>query len=145
MVLMFELAAKASDVRQNFSEYVDTVVHDQPVFVARNRHLFAWFNPEQLATLLDAVTFHAELERDENGEYIAIFNAIDDIVVRGETREAALRNLAQLMREYAEEYLTTSFKLFFNAPNRRGHFPYVLKIALQASLDDIVGLLHAGD
>ena len=142
---MLDLAVKASDVRQNFSEYVDTVVHDHPVFVARNRHLFAWFNPEQLATLLNAVTFHAELEMDENGEYIATVTEIEDIVVSGETREAALLNMAQLMREYAEEYLTTSFKLFFNTPNRRGHFPYVLKIALQASLDDIVGLLNARD
>ena len=142
---MLDLAVKASDVRQNFSEYVDTVVHDHPVFVARNRHLFAWFNPEQLATLLEGVTFHAELEVDENGEYIATVQELDDIVASGETREAALYNMAKLMVEYAEEYLTNSFKLFFNAPNRRGHFPYVIKLALQDSMDDVVRLLNAGD
>ncbi|RIV26435.1 hypothetical protein D2Q93_04510 [Alicyclobacillaceae bacterium I2511] len=144
-MLMLDLTAKASDVRQNFSEYVDTVVHDHPVFVIRNRHLFVWLNPEQLAALLDGVTFHTELEVNENKECIATITEIEDIVVSGETREVALLNMAQLMREYAEEYLTTSFKLFFNAPNRRCHFPYVLKIALQTSLDDIVGLLNAGD
>jgi antitoxin YefM len=143
-MLMLDLAAKASDVRQNFSEYVDIVIHDHPVFVARHRHLFAWFNPEQIAMLLDGVTFHTEVDVDENGEYIATVQEIDDLVVRGETRETALRNMAKLMADYAEEYLTSSFKLFFNAPNRRSHFPLVLKIALQDSLDGVVRLLDVG-
>lgn len=140
---MLQLASKASDVRQNFSEFIDTVVRDHPGFVSRNRDTLAAMSLEQLALLLEGVSFHAELEVDENGEFVGTVDEIEDIVVCGESRKEALLQIAKCLMEYAEDYLTDSFKIYFYAPNRRTHFPYVLKVALQNSLDDVVGLLNA--
>lgn len=140
---MLQLASKASDVRQNFSEFIDTVIRDHPGFVTRNRDTLAAMSIEQLSLLLEGVSLHAELEVDENDEFIGTVAEIEDIVVCGKTREDALRQLAKCLTEYAEDYLTDSFKLYFYAPNRRSHFPYVLKIALQNNVEDVVGLLNA--
>ncbi|MFX4302233.1 hypothetical protein ACOJUR_08260 [Alicyclobacillus tolerans] len=142
-MLMLQLAEKASDVRQHFSEFVDTVVRDRPGFVTRNRDILAALNLEHLAVLVEPLVFHAKLELDENQEYVGTVDEIEDIVVSGVTKEEVLTSIAQMLLEYAEDYLTDSFRLYFNSPNRRKHFPYVLKVAMQDTIDDVKCLIHA--
>lgn len=140
---MIPLAANSSDVRQHFSEFVDTVVRERPSFVKRNRDMLVALNLEHLGVLVDAVRFHASIEKDENSEFIGTIEEIDDIIAVGATRDGLIEALAKEIAEYAEEYLTDSFRLYFNSPNRRHHLPYVLKVAMQNNVDDIKGLIHA--
>ncbi|MCG6197514.1 hypothetical protein H1215_10065, partial [Anoxybacillus sp. LAT_38] len=50
--------------------------------------------------------------------------------------------LAQELLEYAQEYYE-DFATYYSAPNRRAHFPYVLKVLIQDDLQGIVHLLDA--
>lgn len=85
----------------------------------------------------------ASIEQDENDEFVGTVNEIEDIVVDGETPDEVLSAIAENLMEYAKEHLTDSFRLYFNAPNRRQHFPFVLKVAMQNSLDDVKRLINA--
>jgi hypothetical protein len=50
-----------------------------------------------------------------------------DIYVNGVNLEKAKEELINELKIYTEEYIQRS-QLFLNAPNRLGHFPYVLRI-----------------
>lgn len=97
------------------------------MFVSRNRDIVAAFNLEHLIVLVESLQFHASIEPEENGEFVGAVNEIEDIVVTSEYPDEALTAIAEDLMEYAEEYLTDSFRLYFNSPNRRKHFPYVTK------------------
>ena len=140
---MLRLTANASDVRQHFSEFIDSVVRDRPGFLTRNRDVLATLNLEHLDVLLDSLQFHADIRLDEHGIYLGTLHEIEDIVAVGVTEQEAIADLAKSLTEYAEEYLTESFRLYFHAPNRRAHFPYVLKVAIQADQDAVVSMIHA--
>ena len=140
---MFRLAENSSDVRQHFSEFLDSVVRDRPSFVKRNRDMLVALNLEHLGVLVDAVQFHAFIEKDENGELIGTIEEIDDIIVIGATTDEVIDEIAKEIMEYAEEYLTDSFRLYFNSPNRRKHLPYVMKVAMQNNFADVKRLIHA--
>ncbi len=140
---MLRLTANASDVRQHFSEFIDSVVRDRPGFLTRNRDVLATLNLEHLDVLLDSLQFHADIRLDEHGIYLGTLHEIEDIVAVGVTEQEAIADLAKSLTEYAEEYLTESFRLYFHAPNRRAHFPYVLKVAIQADQDAVISMIHA--
>lgn len=139
---MLGLTEKASDVRQHFSEFIDTVVRDRPGFLTRNRDILATLNLEHLEVLLDSVRFHASIQPDDQGVYLGTLQEIDDIVVSGVTEHEIISNIAMSLMEYAEEYLTGNFRLYFHSPNRRMHFPFVLKVAMQADQQDVAKLIH---
>lgn len=142
-MIMLGLTEKASNVRQHFSEFIDTVVRDRPGFLTRNRDILATLNLEHLEVLLDSVQFHATVQTDGLGAHMGTLREIDDIVASGSTECDVIADLARNLMEYAEEYLTDSFRLYFHSPNRRMHFPYVLKVAMQADQEDVVKLIHA--
>ena len=140
---MIQVGERASEVRQHFSEFIDGVVRDRPGFVIRNRDAIAALNLEHIEVLLSTIEFHVQFHKDENGDIIGTLEEVDDLVVCESSKDEALQSLANDLIEYAEEYLTTSFKLYFNAPNRRNHFPYVLKVATQPTAEHVTRLLHA--
>ena len=141
---MLQLAENSSDVRNNFSEFIDSVVRDRPGFMTRNnRDMLTTLNLEHLAVLMEPLQFHASVQQDENGDFVATLEEINDLIAVGTNTDESLTVLAQDLMDYAEEYLTVSFRMYFNAPNRRSHFPYVLKIATQDSVDDVKRLINA--
>ena len=85
----------------------------------------------------------ANIRQDEHGDYVGTLQEINDIVATGATEQEVIADLASNLAEYAEEYLTDNFRLYFHSPNRRAHFPYVLKVAMQANQDAVVSLIHA--
>ncbi|WP_199615189.1 hypothetical protein [Paenibacillus alkalitolerans] len=139
---MHASALKSSDVRKNFREVVDTVIHKAPAVVNRHSDHFIMINTNQFAAALQYLQFNVTVEPDSDGSFLATSIEIDDIFASGETREEAVNALAKELVEYAQEYMDQDhFYLHFNAPNRKGHFPYVLKIMMQDSLDAVVSLL----
>lgn len=64
------------------------------------------------------------------------------LVANASTIENLKEELARQMVEYANEY-EDEFVLYFNAPNRRAHAPYVMNILLQDTVGDVSDLIDA--
>jgi antitoxin YefM len=140
---MLDLAVKSGTFRQNFSEYFDAVVRTGPKVVNRHRDHIMMLNLDHVAAIVGDFKLHATVEQDETGEYIASSVEIEDMFATGDTVEEALLSLSNDLIEYSHDYLSDSFTLYFNAPNRRRHFPYVMKVMMQNSPEDVLRLIDA--
>ncbi|WHH61311.1 hypothetical protein [Petroclostridium sp. X23] len=127
---MFTISA--TEARKEWSSVIDTVVREKPAFVTRTRDLIILSNLQTMEALLERYSFTAEEFIEDNGSVTLSLNEID-LVVNSETKEKAVLMLAEELKEYAEEYYN-EFNFWSNAPNRKSHLPYVLKVLL---LDDI--------
>jgi len=129
----------ATEVRNNFSYYIDTVVREKPIAVKRNRDVLLFLSEQMVKDLLNNLTVKAELYKEDD----MIVGTLDgfDIVVYGESEQEVIHKLAEGLLEYAQDYVN-DFKLFYNAPNRRSHYPYVLKTLLASSIDEIKGFIQ---
>ncbi len=130
----------ATEVRNNFSYYIDTVVREKPIAVKRNRDILLLLSDQMAKDLLHGLTIQAELTK-EDGIIVGTLKGFD-IVVYGESEQVVIQKLAEGLLEYAQDYIN-DFKLFYNAPNRKGHYPYVLKTLLASTIDEIKGFIDA--
>lgn len=130
----------ATEVRNNFSFYIDTVVREKPIAFKRNRDVLLLLSDQIVKDLLKDLSFQVELTKEAG----IIVGTIDgfDLVAQGKTEQEVIRNLAEDLLEYAQDYMN-DFKLFYNAPNRKDHYPYVLKILLTSTIDEIIGFIDA--
>lgn len=140
MIYMLELALKSNVVREKFSTVVDEVIRDAPKVVSRTRDHFVMMNLKHIETLIKDFTFHVNIQNDEDGSFIATLDEVDDLIGYKESPDEALYDLAEQLIDYSKEYLHESFSLYFNAPNRRKHFPYVMKVMMQNSIADVIQL-----
>ncbi len=132
---------QASNVRKEWSTFIDKVLHEKPVMIKRNRDQIVAFSLDHLNTLLSTVTFSCVyLQEDDSSWTVALSNI--DLAVNAKTKEGALELLAQDLMEYAQEYVD-DFDHFYRSSNRKDHFPYVVKVLLQKDLRAIMDLLHA--
>lgn len=139
---MIHLAIKSSEVREKFSEFIDNVIYQSPKIVNRRRDNFLAINTEHLLPLVEHVRLHVNLEQDEDGKFISSFDEIPDLLGYGESVQESLDELVKDLVEYAHDYLTESFSLYMKAPNRKEHFPYVLKVMMQSDLEQIMKFIH---
>ena len=135
---MRELAVNSSEVRSRFSEEIDTVLHKKPRIVARNRDQFVMMNFDHVSALTDGLRLSVQINADSDGSFVASCSEIDDLVASGESSEEAIKALVAELIEYSYEYLRDNFELYFRAPNRRKHFPYVFKIMMQESEENVL-------
>ncbi len=138
---MFMQTINATDVRREFSQFIDTVVREKPVVVKRNRDYILSISLEQTVNLLANYRFHMNLFSEENGSITASLNELDLII--NTTDRNNLKNLmAQEILDYAEDYFE-QFSLYYNSTNRQKQFPYVLKAILADNLEEIAGFIDA--
>lgn len=64
-----------------------------------------------------------------------------EIYVNGATLEDAVKELISELKYYARDYIERS-QLFLHAPNRRAHFPYVLRVILCETDEEVRDLLE---
>lgn len=128
----------ATEIRNNFSYYIDTVVREKPIAIKRNRDILLLLSDQMAKDLLNDLTIQAELTK-EDGIIVGILKGFD-IVVYGESEQEVIQKLAEGLLEYAQDYVN-DFKLFYNAPNRKCHFPYVLKILLSSTVEEVRGFI----
>lgn len=131
----------ATDVRNNWSSFIDDVVRKGPQFLKRNRDELTTISTEHLKIALQSFTFRVEFLPEDDGSVTAVLDNFD-IVENGATEEEALEAVAEELAEYALEYLE-NFNLYFNSPNRRSHFFYVLNVLIQDDLEGVRNLIHA--
>lgn len=130
----------ATEIRNNFSYYIDTVVRDKPIALKRNRDVLMLFSDQIVKDLLQDLAIQAELTKEDG----IIVGAIDgfDLVVTGESEQEVLQKLAEDLLEYAQDYMN-NFKLLYNSSNRKTHYPYVLKVLLASSIEEIKSFINA--
>ncbi len=132
-------AINATDVRKDWGRFIDSVVRNKPKFIKRSRDYIFAASTDMLNEMLKEYTLTATVYEEENGTITAELEEID-IAANGSTEEEALDILTSDLQEYAEEYYN-EFEYWYNAPNRKAHLPYVLKVLLQEETKDILSMI----
>src|SRR5690625_4786855 len=99
------LAEKSSAVRNDWSRFVDEVIHKAPKFVQRNeRDVFVSMNMRYMSVLMDNIRYSVNIEYDaETNEYVG---TMDDFwfVEAGENEDEVKQKLAEQLLDYAIDY-----------------------------------------
>ena len=93
-------ARNATNVRNEFSQFVDDVVRERPQAVKRNRDHFWSISDEMLDVILEQINFSLTYDIDEDGQYSGYINEIDDLVFYGSTKEEMIQDAANQLLEY---------------------------------------------
>lgn len=139
-----EMVVTVTQARQGMSRFVDTVMHEKPaIFVKRGQREGFWaIAREPFLDLLRAYRFTMEYEVGDDGRYYGSIEQIPDIVGEGDSLNDLRMSLAEYLIEYSKGY-ADAWKLFSNAPNRRGHFPFIMHVLTQKSVEDVAALIEA--
>jgi hypothetical protein len=129
----------ASEARKEWSRVIDDAIYSKPQFIRRTRDNVVMTNVNLLSDLLDPYRFTANKYVEEDGSITLSLNEID-LVVNASTEKEAVQNLASDIQEYAKDYYE-EYHIWSSAPNRKKHFPYVLK-ALILDISSIGEEIH---
>ena len=132
----------ATDLRKNFSEMIDTIIHKRPQFVKRTRNHFVMIEENEFNRLLSVPPINVEVLADDDGSYFAKNDVFEDVFSIGSTKEDAINAMCENLIEYAEEYYD-EYDLYSKAPNRRNQAPYILKIHSAKSPEAVKEMLNA--
>jgi len=139
--MLMQAVLSATNVRKDWSRFIDTVVHGRPLAVQRNRDILLAVSLPQALELLRDRRFTLRYEFESDGSISGSLEEID-LVGNASDLSALKRDLAQQLIDYSQTYIDR-FELYFNAPNRRRHFPYVLHVLLLEAIEDVEALIDA--
>lgn len=132
---MAEIFHKATTVRGNFSMIMDQAIYEKPQFISRTHDKSILISMDMLSSLLDCFVIPYYIEADK--ECVVITNdVIEDIIGSGENEETAINDFCEQLFDYARDYYK-EFGLFSRSPNRKSHFPYVMRILTMGSPEEI--------
>jgi len=131
------IADKSSDVRYNWTEFIDTVIHQSPKFVQHDgQDVFMAINFEYLNVLLKDVRYMVEIDYDQEAdEYIATMSGFW-FVEEGKTKNEAIRKLAKQLVDYAQDYFK-EFDIHFYATNLKPQFSQVIKALITMNIEEV--------
>ena len=134
--------ASFSEARSQLSRLFDEVIEDlRPVLIRRKgREEALLLRRDNLEVLLEPFTLTVQVMPEDDG---SVTIAVDELewAINAPTREAAVEELLEDLRQYAGDYLARA-PVFLRAPNRRTHFPYVLRILLASTDEQIRRMLN---
>jgi PHD/YefM family antitoxin component YafN of YafNO toxin-antitoxin module len=132
-----------TEARSRLSELFDQVVNQlKPAIVSRRRDEVVILRRDMLQdSLLAAYRLDVEPVQEPDGSTTMSVDTLG-IAVNAETVEAAYAALIRDLREYASDYISR-LPLFLNAPNRKHHLPYVLRIVLAQNDAEIERVLRS--
>lgn len=129
------LAVKSADVRKEWGSFIDNVVRKKPIVVKRSRDYFMGISIPMVEELLAGVKFKFK-KFIENDNSCTLSLEDIDIAVNGKTFENALDLLVSDLKEYCLEYYE-DLDYWHSAPNRKAHFPLILKTLVSQSDDEL--------
>lgn len=134
---MAEIAVKSSEVRNNWSSFVDDVLYRAPKFVQRNeRDSIVAMNLEIVKLITESLRYSVTLEHDEEAnEWIASSDQ-SWIVESAETEHEAVSLYLESYLEWSVDYLK-EFNTNYSAPNLKAQLPYILKALVQETVDNL--------
>ena len=134
------LARNATEVRQNFREFLDEVLHDRPQAITRYDDVVMALSLQHLEALLEHISFTMEYEKESD---MSVSGSIIELPLceNAGSVEELKAILADAMVAYAGTYLA-EFKRCFNSPGLDKQLPYILKIYIQPDLEAVMQLIH---
>jgi hypothetical protein len=131
-----------TNARKTFTDIYDSVWHRYlPVIINRHQDEEVLLLRRELQQeILKAYRLLPEILPEKDGSVTAAINELD-IAVNKPTLEEAVNELVKELKIYAQEYIDR-LQLFLNAPNRKGHFPYVLRVLLCENDQEVKSLLE---
>jgi len=126
-----------TEARKGFSSLYDQVFNTfKPTII--NRKLVLRVDLQKM--LLSHFSLKPEIiTEDDNSVTLALDQL--ELYVNGNTLEKAIEILINDLKFYAQDYIQRS-QLFLHAPNRRSHFPYILRVLLCNNDEEIRSLLE---
>ncbi len=121
----------ATVARREWSTVIDSVVHEKPVFIKRTRDLIYLLNNSTMEDILSKYNFTAEIYPETDGSVTLSLNEID-LAANGKDFDVALDKLVSDVKEYAEDYYK-EFSVWYAAPNRKPHLPYIMRVLMLES------------
>lgn len=140
MSMLTEL--KFTDARKDFSSLYNQVYNAfKPAVIKRNqKEELMILRTDLQKLLLTNFSLKPEILHEEDDSVTLALDQLE-VYANGETLEHAIKNLIEDLKVYASDYLERS-QLFLNAPNRRPHFPYILRILLAENDQEIHEMLE---
>jgi len=129
-----------TNFRNNISENFDYVIRNKPLVISRRKDTFILSSKMMYEDLLENIRYTYTI-LIENDKSCSIFLNEIDLFDNGATKEKAIQNLAIQLLEYSESYYQ-EINLWYNSPNRKKHYPYIMKVLLKNSLEEVIGLLE---
>lgn len=120
----------ATEVRESFSAYLDDVIRKSPQAIRRHRDSFITMSPEHINAMLDHLSFTLAYDNEEDGSLSGTLEEVG-ISANAPDLQSLKDTLANYLLDYAEDYMS-QFTRYFLSPNRRAHFPYIMKAIAQA-------------
>lgn len=80
-----------------------------------------------------------EIIKEDDGSITLALDSLE-MYANNLTLDLAASDLVEDLKLYAQDYMDRS-QLFLQAPNRKSHFPYVLKVLLCDNDEEILALL----
>jgi hypothetical protein len=139
-VIMREVI-NATDVRKEWGSFIDNVVRFKPSVIKRNRDYLAAISLEHFDLVLTPYRFTLEYEKEADGSFSGSLKELD-LLANADSLEALKTEIIQELVEYAHEYMN-EFEKYYNAPNRKPHFPYVMRVIIQKNKETIRSLIDA--
>lgn len=131
-----------TDARKEFSSLYNQVFNMyQPAIITRKKSEEVMvLRVDQQKMLLTNYSLRPEVIQEEDN---TITLALDDLELysNGSNLDEAVNDLIEDLKIYASDYLQRS-QLFLNAPNRKSHFPFILRVLLCESDEEIRQLLE---
>ena len=130
-----------TEARNNFSSLYDQVFNTfKPAIINRKRLSKSCFCVLTSKNAFIMFSLNPEVITEDDNSVTLSLDQLE-IYVNGNTLEEAIKILINDLKFYAQDYIQRS-QLFLHAPNRRSHFPYVLRILLCNNDEEIRSLLE---
>lgn len=131
-----------SDARKTFSSLYDEVFNAfKPTIINRKKtEEVLLLRLDMQKIILSHFSLKPEIIVEDDGSTTLIIDKLE-IYANANTQEEAINELIIDLKQYAEDYFQRS-QLFFHSPNRRDHFPFVLRVMLCDNDNEIRELLE---
>ncbi|MBM3707047.1 MAG: hypothetical protein FJW69_01700 [Actinobacteria bacterium] len=123
----------ATDVRKNWSSFIDDVKWKRPALVKRNRDILTVLPVDLMENMLAGYMLTVDVCQEDDGSYTGVFKEID-LAANSKDMDSLEAELAKELIDYSEDYLN-DFRFYYENSNRKSHFPYVFRVYLLS--DDI--------
>ena len=131
-----------TDARKEFTSMYNEVFNNyRPVIIKRKQaEEVLVLRTDVQKMLLSNFTLKPEILHEEDGSVTLALDILE-IYANSDILNKAIIELVQDLKNYAQDFIDRS-QLFMNAPNRKSHFPYVLRILLCENDEEIRSLLE---
>lgn len=131
-----------TEARNQFSTLYDTVFNTfNPAIIKRKRtEQIALLRVDLLKMVLSEFTLKPEVIFEEDGSVTLAIDTLE-LYSNNSSIDLATTDLVEDLKIYAQDYMQRS-QLFLNAPNRKSHFPYILRVLLCDNDQEIRDLLR---